>query len=254
MQLRADVTFLAEELHVMDYSLLIGVRRGRFIVNPDDDGAAPDEPASSVAAPLTQPPSTELRGPAADVPAYSAVGAGASIQRPSFSLDRSPFVGTASPIPRLSLGSTSNLAQMAAASEAALQRHTLDGADAAPSKVSQTVLPLHPRPTPSTGSIAGGATAPSGIELASIVEGPQSYHIGLIDVLQRWTVTKRLERYVKIWLKCANGEGISAVPPAEYAKRFTDRVISDVFDSPDVHLDEEPQAQARGGGDSRRSV
>ena len=28
--------FLADELHVMDYSLLVGVRRGRFIVNPDD--------------------------------------------------------------------------------------------------------------------------------------------------------------------------------------------------------------------------
>ena len=66
-----------------------------------------------------------------------------------------------------------------------------------------------------------------------IVEGPQSYHMGIIDILQRWTVRKRLERLAKSWRRDA-WAGISAVPPGEYAKRFTERVIFDVFDAPEL--------------------
>ena len=51
-------------------------------------------------------------------------------------------------------------------------------------------------------------------------------------MLQRWTVRKRLEHLAKTWLRCANGQGISAIPPASYARRFTERVIYDVFDAP----------------------
>ena len=43
---------------------------------------------------------------------------------------------------------------------------------------------------------------------------------------------KRLERLAKMWVSCKNGHGISAVPPTEYARRFTERVIYDVFDDP----------------------
>jgi hypothetical protein len=67
---------------------------------------------------------------------------------------------------------------------------------------------------------------------ASIVEGPQSYHMGIIDILQRWTISKRFEHYAKSWARCLNAHGISAVPPAEYARRFSERVIYDVFDAP----------------------
>ena len=74
--------------------------------------------------------------------------------------------------------------------------------------------------------------APRGVELASIVEGPQSYHLGIIDILQVWSVRKRLERFAKIWLRCKPGAGISATPPLDYAQRFTERVVCDIFDAP----------------------
>ena len=91
------------------------------------------------------------------------------------------------------------------------------------------------RPALANSSSQEGAASgsPRGIELASIVEGPQSYHMGIIDILQRWTVRKRLERLAKSWRRDA-WAGISAVPPGEYAKRFTERVIFDVFDAPEL--------------------
>ena len=87
---------------------------------------------------------------------------------------------------------------------------------------------------------AGGETlgawppseTPCGVELASIVEGPQAYHMGIIDILQVWSVRKRLERFAKTWLLGKPGRGISATPPLDYAQRFTERVICDVFDAP----------------------
>ena len=84
-----------------------------------------------------------------------------------------------------------------------------------------------------SGGAVGGGGAP-GIERASIVEGPQTYHLGIIDMLQRWTLRKRFEHMAKTYLRCTDAHGISAVPPAEYAKRFTERVIYDVFDAPPV--------------------
>ena len=78
----------------------------------------------------------------------------------------------------------------------------------------------------------GGVRLPNGVELASIVEGPQAYHVGIIDILQVWSLRKRLERFAKTWLLGKPGRGISATPPLEYAQRFTERVICDVFDAP----------------------
>ena len=49
--------------------------------------------------------------------------------------------------------------------------------------------------------------APVGVELASIVEGPQSYHMGIIDILQVWSLRKRLERFAKTWFRCSNADG-----------------------------------------------
>ena len=92
------------------------------------------------------------------------------------------------------------------------------------------------------GSAPGGGSAqpppppsemmPCGVELASIVEGPQAYHMGIIDILQVWSLRKRLERLCKTMLLGKPGGGISASPPLDYAQRFTERVICDVFDAP----------------------
>ena len=53
----------------------------------------------------------------------------------------------------------------------------------------------------------------------------------VVDILQAWTLRKRLERLAKTWLRCQNAKGMSAMPPPDYALRFTERVIFDVFDA-----------------------
>jgi hypothetical protein len=65
---------------------------------------------------------------------------------------------------------------------------------------------------------------------ADVVEGPGSYYIGIIDVLQRWNWKKRLERWFKVYFKLLDREGISAVSPSYYANRFWRRVVLDTFE------------------------
>ena len=61
---------------------------------------------------------------------------------------------------------------------------------------------------------------------AVVLEGPGLYRMGLIDLLQEWTVLKRAERLLKIIFKgrCAKlkRDGISAIEPSRYAWRFVD--------------------------------
>eukprot|EP00981_Chlorochromonas_danica_P001610 scaffold344_cov178-Ochromonas_danica.AAC.19 len=52
----------------------------------------------------------------------------------------------------------------------------------------------------------------------------------IIDVLQKWTWTKRLERFFKVFIKRVDSEGLSAVPPTQYVKRFWRRVVLDTFE------------------------
>ena len=279
--------FLADELHVMDYSLLVGVRRGRFIVNPDDgqtslvpegaqeagttedgavppanplapatDGALMSATADTTAESRQRPPSSLSSSLSSSLPPTkeAASGGGANPSpRPFERACTSPFVGTASPMnstsgtmPRLSLGSTSGASQRATGTEADFTSGPLPGVreSASSYKGGHGVQPLVASDAPFAGGAAAGAPpraasqmyseAGGGVELASLVEGPQSYHMGIVDLFQRWTIRKRLERLTKVWLKCANGEGISAVPPQEYAERFIERVVNEIFDSPEL--------------------
>ena len=72
---------------------------------------------------------------------------------------------------------------------------------------------------------------------ATMVEGAQSYYMGIIDVLQPWGLSKRAEQWAK-WLLCYDVRGVSAAPPAAYAARFRQRVIADCFDAPLADLAE----------------
>jgi len=62
---------------------------------------------------------------------------------------------------------------------------------------------------------------------AQSFEGPGSYQMGIIDTLQRWTLSKRAERYFKILANCRCAadlrEGMSAIDPVTYARRFHER-------------------------------
>lgn len=64
---------------------------------------------------------------------------------------------------------------------------------------------------------------------ASVVTGPTKFYVGIIDILQTWNVNKRLERYSKIYFKCVDGNGLSAVEPERYRDRFVERTVMDNF-------------------------
>ena len=55
---------------------------------------------------------------------------------------------------------------------------------------------------------------------ANIVEGPGIYYIGIIDMLQKWNSAKKIERFLKTYVRCKNKAGISCVEPVFYRKRF----------------------------------
>jgi len=56
------------------------------------------------------------------------------------------------------------------------------------------------------------------------MEGAGEYRLGIIDPLQRYNFKKKLERYFKMLVKCRCKSkirnGMSVVPPPEYARRF----------------------------------
>ena len=56
--------------------------------------------------------------------------------------------------------------------------------------------------------------------MAERVVGPASYSMGVVDVLQTWSLQKRLERMVKVNILKEDGDGISAMEPHRYCMRF----------------------------------
>ncbi|ETO26053.1 phosphatidylinositol-4-phosphate 5-kinase [Reticulomyxa filosa] len=55
---------------------------------------------------------------------------------------------------------------------------------------------------------------------AQIIEGPGIYYIGMIDMLQEWNWTKKMEYYFKTWVLRQPVAGISCVEPYYYQQRF----------------------------------
>jgi len=67
-----------------------------------------------------------------------------------------------------------------------------------------------------------------------VVVGPGIYKIGIIDILQRWNINKRMEQWAKMIFKCHchDWEDISAVEPGIYARRFI-TMLGKVFELDD---------------------
>ncbi len=317
-QMATDVAFLASTLRTMDYSLIVGVRRGRFVVNTDGgqthltpiDGTEPTG-AGPPAPPVTAMPPTAVRPSPAAVPASGGRGGGGSgaaaaasppmlfgeaslassltlsgsspPQLPHATLPPPPPSSSSSSAfvsPRASCSLTGAVLGTVSPLLAHLPSYTAGGAAAGgvgsghglvrrPSEARPTcvtdslgVVPLEcaaPGSVTASASVSAAAAAaaatgrpespyPHSIEYAIIVEGPQSYYLGLIDVLQTWSLRKRLEHFGKVWLPpWRDGQGISAVPPGAYAERFLKRVVYDVFDAP---LSRQDELRLLGGGSS----
>jgi 1-phosphatidylinositol-4-phosphate 5-kinase len=73
---------------------------------------------------------------------------------------------------------------------------------------------------------------------AAMVEGPGSYHMGIIDILQEWNWDKKLERFFKIYFRFSDPDGLSAIPPDRYQARFMQRAVIEVFEGMDEGQDE----------------
>lgn len=73
---------------------------------------------------------------------------------------------------------------------------------------------------------------------ARLVEGPGTYYIGIIDVLQEWNFTKQMERFLKIYFKRYDGDGLSAIEPVAYSERFWRGAVLDTFDGLEYDTEE----------------
>jgi 1-phosphatidylinositol-4-phosphate 5-kinase len=60
----------------------------------------------------------------------------------------------------------------------------------------------------------------TGTRRANTVVGPSIYYFGLIDILQQWTMDKKLERFAKTKVLGKDKDGLSALPPTAYCDRF----------------------------------
>merc|ERR1712233_213130 len=59
---------------------------------------------------------------------------------------------------------------------------------------------------------------------AMMVVGPGRYVIGVIDMLQKYNLSKKSERCIKAFCLCKDKNGISCVPPKEYRERFLEKM------------------------------
>lgn len=55
---------------------------------------------------------------------------------------------------------------------------------------------------------------------ARAVVAPSAYYLGVIDVLQTWSWSKRLEHLFKVYVLQQPAAGLSCVPPEEYKRRY----------------------------------
>jgi 1-phosphatidylinositol-4-phosphate 5-kinase len=53
----------------------------------------------------------------------------------------------------------------------------------------------------------------------SRVVGPDSYQMGIIDFQQEWSLSKKFERYMKIYFYGQDPYGLSAIEPEIYRDR-----------------------------------
>ena len=66
-------------------------------------------------------------------------------------------------------------------------------------------------------------------------DSSEVYHIGIIDYLQKWDLSKKSEAFFKSKILGKDKNLISAVPPEKYEKRFREFMCQKVFFDRDVN-------------------
>ena len=70
-------------------------------------------------------------------------------------------------------------------------------------------------------------------------DGTELFHVSIIDYLQEWNLDKKVERCLKSFKPNTNVEGISAVEPERYRRRFIDAMQTQVFKLDNMQLTSE---------------
>ncbi|OQR81390.1 phosphatidylinositol-4-phosphate-5-kinase (Pi-PIPK-D2) [Thraustotheca clavata] len=84
----------------------------------------------------------------------------------------------------------------------------------------------------------------SSLHVCDTITGPGYYCLGIIDILQTWNFDKKLERFMKTTFKRSDPNGISAIEPVKYQKRFEQKckqIIS--FTDTDPELEDSVASQ-----------
>ncbi|KAF4033944.1 Phosphatidylinositol-4-phosphate 5-Kinase [Phytophthora infestans] len=194
-QLRDDSMFLCD-LGIMDYSLLLGVMDIEFVV---------DQPSR----PLNSSVLSER------------TAANTATNTASNSISNDSFISASSSSNwSSSTGSSSSLSKHIQLKEEEVKppkKLSMSVAPSVHSLFNQPEDPLNQSRYPS----AGGEPRPKrSMRKSKRVFGPGYYYVGIIDILQTWTLQKRLERFWKVDVQQKDGEGLSAIDPVRYQRRF----------------------------------
>jgi hypothetical protein len=245
-------------MQLMDYSLLIGVRRESFkVLDSNNSGGGVSDGGNGGLTPNAS--STDLSKTGAE--------RGTIARETELGSNSQSFVESLTPS---IVQRTPSVAARAGAAAAGLGvgvgssgPHGMGaiGSSSSSSSSSNKLLGRNNNssPTPGGGGLVEDAFKrdPDGGMRASQVEGPGTYYIGIIDVLQEWNYTKKMERFLKTYIKRYDPDGISAIEPKAYSERFWRGVVLDTFESLDYDNEElltwrgdeapDPQHQRLGG-------
>jgi len=61
------------------------------------------------------------------------------------------------------------------------------------------------------------------------LQDDKTIHLAIIDYLQEWNLNKKVERFSKVFILGKNGDGLSAIEPGVYARRFKNFMKSYLF-------------------------
>lgn len=189
---------------MMDYSLLVGVKTQQYDVDAlqlsTQASLAPEQRLSS----FSEPPEGFAGG------GYGTAGNGGGGGSGGGAGKRSTSTSNAAPV------------------DVSVYSSIYSNKHAANTRNSISNVPFEARPTIITETSDDAQTPPPEEGDAFITPGyparavvaPSAYYLGVIDILQTWSWSKRLEHLFKVYVLRQPAEGVSCIPPEEYKKRY----------------------------------